>query len=232
MLANLISKPLSQLTLGAQAHNRLNAMMIDDIVKAMAAHDWTCHVCGTRLQGMMEVDHLKGHRASSRDALRPICQFCHDREHLLWAASRKRLALIHAPDLSYDELSQLAWAMVGHTGREGFSLDRKKILRDLSARREDAQDAIGHGNLEAAMEAIFTLRDSRGDAAAQDILEGIDAQLKLAPSVIFEEAPRIQTWEQGGFKPVQDGWRDTVIPEGFAGYEALRAAGTSLKARL
>ncbi|MFG6573566.1 HNH endonuclease signature motif containing protein [Sulfitobacter sp. 1A13353] len=232
MFTSLIQSPLTSLTLSAKAHNMLNATMIDEIVQTMRTHDWNCNTCGTRMPEMMEVDHLKGHKPAGKDALAPICQFCHDRKHLLWAASRKRVTLIHAPDLSYEELSQISWAMVTHKEREGFTIDAKKLQRDLSSRQEDAFDAIGHTNLEAIFEAIYALRDAKGEEAVLARLTEMDAHIKIAPAAIFMDQPVIEGWARGGFRAVEEGWQERVIPEKFPSYAALRSAGDALKARL
>jgi hypothetical protein len=232
MFASLITKPVSRLTLGAQAHNRLNAALIDEVSAAFQQQNWTCHICGTCLPEMMEADHTKGHKVSVKDGIKPICQFCHDRDHLLWAASRKRITLIHAPDLDHVEISQLSWAICTHVGREGFGFDQMKIMRDLDARREDAYDALGHNNLEAIYETIFAYQDARGEDAAREMVEEIDKHLRLAPAVLFETAPKIETWMRGGFRSVGEDWRERAVPKTFPGYGALKSAGDALKAKL
>lgn len=232
MFSNLFQMHLTTLTLSAQAHNKLNATMIDEIVSAMQAHDWTCNVCGVRLPQMMEVDHLKGHNPSAKDALAPICQFCHDRKHMLWAASRKRLSLIHAPDLTYEEISQISWALMSNKGQQGFDIDEKKLQRDLASRQEDAFDAIGHNNLEAIFEAAYSLLDAKGEEVALERMQAMDAHIKLAPAALFMENPVIDGWSPGGFRTVSADWGEKVTPANFPGYAALRSAGGSLKARL
>ncbi|CAN0557160.1 unnamed protein product, partial [Laminaria digitata] len=81
MFSSLADTGLSILTLSAQQHNILNALMIDDIVEMMTREEWTCHRCGVHLPQMMEVDHLKGHALSGTSGIMPICQFCHDLKH-------------------------------------------------------------------------------------------------------------------------------------------------------
>ena len=232
MFSTLTARSLSYLALGAQAHNRLNTALIDDIVAMMARCDWTCAICGIRIEGLMEVHHAGGHSLDGRGGMRPICQFCHDRDHLVWAAARKRVTLIHAPDLSHEDISRLAWARVLHEGREGFALDARRVARDLTARREDAFDALGHDNLEAAIEALYAYRDARGGDAAAEIGRTIDAHIRVAPTALLSEEPGLETWRRGGFRPLEEGWRDRAIPTGFPDYATLAAAGASLRARL
>lgn len=232
MLSSLINTPLTIMTLGAQAHSTLNSTMIDDISTMMEREDWTCHCCGTKLPGMMEVDHTKGHKVSQKDGILPICRVCHDRKHLLWSASRKRLSLIHAPDLTYEEISQLTWAMLAHEGRDGFGFDRKMMARDINARQEDAFDAIGHSNIEAIFESILTMADSIGSKAALERLQEIDKHIKIAPTLLTDEKVEISIWSEGGFKAVGPDWKENAVLPDFVGYGALKNAGDALKAKL
>jgi hypothetical protein len=232
MFSSLLSTPLTLMTLTAQAHSVLNSAMMDEVVKCMNDNDWTCHKCSVKVHGMMEIDHLKGHKVSGKNGIMPICQFCHDRQHLLWAAARKRLTIMHAPDLDYLEISQLTWSLVGHHGRDGFSIDRNKLSRDLSARREDAFEAMGHDNIEAIFEAIFTMSDRLGEEEIKERLVEFDKHIKIVPSALLDEDTEIKSWSVGGFRPAGEEWRDNAIPNKFAGYEALRKAGDTLKSRI
>ena len=60
----------------------------------------------------------------------------------------------------------------------------------------------------------------------------MDAHIKIAPAAILMEEPVIEGWSRGGFRAVEKGWEERVIPEKFPGYAALRSAGDALKARL
>lgn len=232
MLTSLLDTQLNLMTLGAQAHNALNSAMIDEIAIMMKSSKWTCHKCQTQLPGMMEVDHLKGHKVSSKDAIAPICQVCHDREHLLWAGSRKRITLIHAPDLTYPEISQLTWSIISNQGMDGFDIDRTRVTRTLKSRQEDAFDALGHNNLEAIFEGILTMVDIQGEESVRKLLSEIDSHIKIAPSILLDEEAEIQIWSSGGFRPPSEGWQKNATSGRSTGYEALRNAGEALKSRL
>lgn len=232
MLSEMLDTSLTILTLNALSHNTLNTRMIDDVVVCMAKNDWTCHVCGVKLYGMMEVDHLKGHNLAGKAAIAPICQFCHDRKHMLWAASRGKFRLMHAPDLTYEDISHLTWAKVSHTGQEGFSFDAKKMGRDLNARCSDASDMIGHDNVEAVLEALFALHDKVGYDEAKKKAAIIDTHIKLVPVALTQENAVIQSWSDGGFRPASDMWKNNAVSKNFPGYAALQKSGDFLKSKL
>jgi hypothetical protein len=232
MLASLLTTPLTIMTLGAQDHSILNAAMIDDINVMMERHKWTCHICDIQMPGMMEVDHTKGHKLSAKEGIKPICQCCHDRKHLLWAASRKRITLMHAPDVSYPEISQLTWSLVTHKDQEGFNIDHRKITRDLNSRREDAFEVIGHENIEAVFEAILTVADTVDEKSMLAKLSEMDAHIKIVPSILMEEEPEIKVWSTGGFREPEENWRDAVIASRSVGYDDLRKAGDAMRSKL
>lgn len=231
MFTSLTQTSLSVLTLSAQQHSILNAVMIDEIVTMMTREKWTCHCCGVKLPYMMEVDHLKGHSPSGKHAIMPICQFCHDRKHPIWAASRNRLAVVHAPDFTQEELTQLCWVMLLHAGDASMSFDMKKLKRELAARREDAVDALGHDNMEATLEAMQSYMDSKGVDEMIPVLQEIDTQIKVVPNLIFEDDPKIFSWSNGGFMEIDKSWREHAKPD-LPDPDTIRSAGEALKLKL
>lgn len=232
MFTSLAHTGLSLLTLSAQQHNTLNALMIDEIIEMMEREKWTCHSCGVHLPQMMEVDHLKGHGLSGKSGIMPICQFCHDRKHLIWAASRDRISVVHAPDYSQAEITQLCWMLLLHSEDEDISFDMKKLRREMNSRREDAVDALGSGNMESVIEGIQALMDSRGKENVVPTLEEIDEQIKIVPSLIFEESPKLKTWANGGFVEIDPSWRAHAKPDNLPAADVIRRAGESLMSQL
>ena len=227
MFRYLLETPLELLTLGARAHAALNAEMMEDIAAAMERDAWICRQCGVCLPEMMEVDPLGGHRVSGRKRIAPICRFCHDRLHLLWSASRGRLVPIHAPDLSHEQVSQIAWVILVHAGRNG--IDHGRLIYDLDARRKQAQVALGHGNLEAILEAVLAMADSRGREAANASADGLDRQIRLAPAALFGDPTDMQAWTRGGYRPVSGEWREAASPDSFPGYDVFARVGKALR---
>lgn len=232
MFTSLINTPLPIMTLSAKDHSILNAGMIDEVFKMMENAKWTCHVCLVQIPHMMEVDHLKGHKLSGKHGIKPICQVCHDLKHLLWAASRQRITIMHAPDLSYPEISQLAWSLVVHKGQSDFHIDHRKILRDLTSRKEDAVDAIGHDNMEGIFEAILTVSDTMDRKSIETKLAEFDHHIKIVPTLFMSEMPDIQVWSAGGFHAPDEKWRDLAAGSNSVGYKALRRAGEAMRSKL
>ena len=231
MFDTLIRMPMRVAALGARDHALLNRRCMPRISAAMAEGDWTCHVCEIRLPGFMEIDHLDGHRPSDT-RLAPICQFCHDRKHPLWAASRGRITLIHAPDFTHEQLSRLAWTILLHRGQKGAGFDRKRLLRDLEARREDALDAIGHTNLEALLEVLLSMGDILPAARMAKLTAELDADIRVVPAALFSEEPDLRAWSGQGLMPVAEGWAAEARPANFPDYAMLAKIGRSLTARL
>lgn len=231
MFEQIVTTSIRHLCLGARDHAILNDRMRSDVAQALVRGDWTCHVCGIHLPMVLEVDHVSGHSTTCKD-LRPICQFCHDREHILWAASRGRIVLIQAPDLTLPDISRLSWSLCTHLDREGFSIDRKRLLRDLNGRREDAAEAVGHGNIEAVLEAVTALCRKKGREEILPWIRQMDATLKPVPAILFETDIRIQAWTRGGFRTIDPKWGDAVIPDTFPGYRAISKAGEALRSKL
>lgn len=227
MFRYLLETPLELLTLGARAHAALNAVMMAEIAEAMARDAWICRQCGVCLPDMMEVDHLGGHRISGRDRIAPICRFCHDRKHLLWAASRGRLVPINAPDLSHEDISHIAWVILAHAGRYG--VDHGRLIYDLDVRRKQARIALGHGNVEAIFEAVLAMSDSRGREASIERADELDGVIRLAPAVLFGDPTDMQVWTRGGFRQASGDWREAATPDSFPGYDVFARVGKALR---
>ena len=233
MFTSILDTSLKIMTLGAADHNILNTMMLDEISAMMKRENWTCHVCKTRLYGMMEVDHLNGHAPSGKNAIAPICMICHHLKHPLWAASRGRMRVIHAPDLDYPEISRWTWSLLVHNGCPGFDINHRGLARDFNARREDARDAMGHDNPESIFEAILTLaKDEKNIKKLRAKLEERDRHMRIIPAVLLDENAGIDIWTKGGFQSPSEHWKDPVLKGGTTDYEALKRAGTALLARL
>ena len=232
MLVNLLDMPVSLLTLNALSHNKLNTMMLDEIAAVMQREKWTCHICNTRLKNMMEIDHLKGHAVSGKNAIAPICQICHAQKHLLWAASRGRITIVHAPELNYSEISQLSWALILHDGQPGFNIDRRRLVRDLSARHEDALDAIGHDNIEAFFEMILHMAKKQDKKTVRARLVELDRHLRIVPVLLTDENADIQIWSEGGFKAPSPEWKTNALQGQPVNYDALKRAGSALADRI
>lgn len=228
MLSALLSDSLPLLTLSARDHARLNAAMTDSIRDVMLAEDWTCHVCATRLPEMMEVDHVGGHTLAGAGSLLPICQFCHDRAHPLWAAARGRLVPVLAPDYAPEDLSALSWMTLLHECHTDSGKLRTSMSKDWKARHDQAADMLGHHSAEAVFEAVLALRDKREKDELADRLKTIDAHIRFAPVVLLHPGQTPLAWTRSGFFPPAKDWAELSVPEPDVPYARLRQAGDAL----
>lgn len=189
------------LNLGARDHALINATMTAEIAIALKSGDWTCHVCGVRLEGLMEIDHLKGHRRSAAAELAPICQFCHDLRHPMWAMARKRAFPVYAPDLAQRDLSRMAWSLLGEMTREEGGAVFESLLGAISERESAAFDLLQGENMESALEAILVIRDREGAEKASQVATTLDEGLRYLPVCVRDGEP-LTRWTPEGFREV------------------------------
>lgn len=189
------------LTLSARDHALINGSMSAEIVTCFRSWGWVCHLCGVRLDGLMEVDHLKGHRASKAEEIAPICQFCHDLKHPMWAFARKRAFPIYAPDLDQIALTRLCWALLSEMTRPDAGEGFEEIAGALSERESAAFELLDGDNMESALEAILVIRDRNGPEAARKVAAELDAQLRYVPSCVRDGEP-VRRWTPEGFRDV------------------------------
>ncbi len=204
MFGLILSGGLRHLTLSARDHALINGTMGQEIVTCFKTRDWTCHLCGVKLKGLMEVDHLKGHQRCSAAEIAPICQFCHDLRHPIWSVSRKRLFPILAPDLDQRALTRLSWALLSEMTRPGGRDSFEEIAGALSERESAAFELLDGDNMESALEAILVIRDRNGAEAARKLAADLDAQLRYVPSCVRDGEP-LRRWTPEGFREVPIG---------------------------
>lgn len=191
-----------QLTLSGRDHALINASMADAIVECFRDHDWTCHVCGVRLEGLMEVDHLKGHRPCEAASVAPICQFCHDLKHPMWAMSRKRAFPVYAPDISQRDLTRFAWTLLAEMTRTNGEEMFEGLIDAIAERESAAFEMLDGENMESALEAILVLRDRAGADLATKAGRELDSHIRFLPSCVRDGEPLLR-WTPAGFRPVQ-----------------------------
>ncbi len=148
------------------------------IAAAMREADWTCHLCGICLPEMMEFD--GGHGG---EAVRPVCQFCHNIDHPVWAAGRGRMAPVWAPDMDCAEISRLSWVLLAlgqiFPERFGGELDPGEDVRApvelTDGRRETLERAARSASrLREALENRRQLFEHRfGATTAEAFLETV-----------------------------------------------------------
>lgn len=199
MFQEILNAPLRILTLGARQHALINRSMMKEIRAAFEAGDWTCHVCGVRIPGLMEVDHIKGHNLSGKAALAPICQFCHDLKHPLWAASRGRFVPVAAPGFDQASITRFSWTLLSEGLRKDSFLDVDDVREALDEREDAAWEILGGDNIESAFEALYTIRDRRGEDKAQKVARALDASLRFVPSDV-KDLSSPSRWTREGFR--------------------------------
>lgn len=224
-LAELLKASIPILNLGSRSHLALAAGQEQIFGEVFERDNHTCRECGIRIPGMMEIDHLDGHRRSPAASLATICQFCHNLKHPIWASARKRLIPIHAPDLSQQDIHRLAWTLVAYRNQPDAMIDAAQISDDARQRHdrlarafrcqvEQSDDDIGQPesflSAEALCEAIFSFHDHVGEARALAVLERLDGIVRFWPSDLSWEREDVPTagllshFDLGGFSLISE----------------------------
>lgn len=206
MLSTLAAAPVSLLSLGVRQHGVLLNGQGKEVQACLERADWTCHICGIRIPEMMEIDHTAGHSPKAVNGYRPICQFCHNLKHPLWAAARGRIIPIIAPGLGQIDLHRLAWTMLAQRGAKNAAVDVTGALEDIEYRRQLFVEIYGAEKIEAFLEAILDLPRVVGRDRAAKVVMAIDEQVRFWPAELTDganglaPAARLSTWRSGGFR--------------------------------
>lgn len=236
MLSQIVTIPLSILTLGSRAH----AILLADAAKACAEvferDKETCHICGTRIPGFMDVDHIQGHKPCTSKDMRCICPFCHDLRHPLWAASHRRIIPIYAPDLSQADITRLAWTLIGLRGIDGAAAQVSRILEDVKKRATRLAEILVCSEAEPLFEAAFTAREVMGEKKSSEVLLGIDQYLRFFPAELLRESKDpissgLSSWRLGGFLRLEEGVADAARGGKTIDIPRLEAAAASVTSK-
>lgn len=212
MLEQIARSRLKTLTLGVRDHAALLGQESETCEKIFRAADHTCHVCGVQTFTGLEIDHGSRHvplKNKSISGLKPICQFCHNLKHPLWAASRGRLVAIYAPDISQVDLQRLSWAMIAW--REAYPDHFETLQSDLLSRRDRFSEMMECESVEALFEASLAVIDTLGPESGMASLRSVDQVLRFIPFEVtididsigdlrIDQASRLSTWTIGGFR--------------------------------
>ena len=222
--------------LGAWQHELILRADMEKIPDVMRKHDWTCCKCGVRIPGYMQVHHTGRHVSGNVSALRPICIFCHDMEHPLWAANRKRIVPIDAPDISQARISMLAWAVLSLTGGKlpheaDISLDEGvvRVSDSLMERRETLAAMTGGKDADVMLQGYLSVDSTLPkDAPSRKVFDKVVSRIRFAPSFLFAgfafEAFRV--WGPGGFRPAPP---EGVLPDLSSEIQILTEIGKKVK---
>lgn len=205
MLSRILDADPMNLAFSARDHARIISAHHKLAADALKRDNWTCHLCKTRIPEFMEVDHGDSHVEGCK-SLKAICQFCHNLEHPIWAASRGRIIFIHAPEFSQAQLNRLAWAMLSRRESPDFPWDGSRFTKAIEERQKLMEGVIQSGTVEGFLEAVFSLDRRLGREMAKNTLLKIDQAIRFWPSELtagyadLPAAARISTWTVGGFR--------------------------------
>ena len=165
MLDELLRMPADLASLGARMHSILAREQGGDMKECFRRDDWTCHRCGFRFAGFMEIDHTVSHDARKTGGLRTICQFCHNLRHPVWSDLRGRLRMIWAPSLPQESLNRMAWlTMLASEDSRGNCIDHeladaaREIVAATRRRESIVASILGTSHPGGLFEAMFAVR--------------------------------------------------------------------------
>lgn len=232
MLSDMLKSSIVTMNLRLVDHAALLAPQVDTCRAVQAREKERCHVCGFRVPGFMEIDHLNGHRMSKAKDLSCICQFCHNLKHPLWAGARKRIIPIYAPDMSQEDLHRLAWVMLAwrDLADDDTPVEISGVISDIEDRRDRMTKLLGCRDAESLFEAVLGLPDLVGKKEAAATAMRVDQYLRFWPAELtadYEQMPksaRLSTWDIGGFKVVADQAAQAIREDAKPNFDKIRAA--------
>ena len=202
----LLRQPQTELMINAYQHALLNAAMPNRVRSVLRRGNWTCNVCGVRLPGLMEIDHLDEHGPGPTGRIgriAPICQFCHDLKHPLWAATRHRLVPVVIPRMDQRTLTRLCWIMISRSLNDPKSPQRlRPIARDFVRRRIRAGRMLSTLHMVHAFQALITISELEGAECAGATARRLDACVRLLPAAVIDLSA-LCAWTGAGFVPVR-----------------------------
>lgn len=210
---SFLERPLTVLKMGLRQHEAVLAPVGKLILPMMKKYDWTCHRCGVRVPGYMQVDHIKGHGNPDPDSLRPICPFCHDQDHIIWAAARKRVIPVIAPDLTNEQISRITWALFSLRSRleeEDVAEAVNNMVSAFRKRHNDFVERYGSEDADSAIEAVFRFLElqeregEREERMKRDIVTRFNSDVRFVPRGLIEDdqedpSMTVSFWGIGGF---------------------------------
>ena len=198
----VMRQPRADMLIGAHEHAVLISEMPNTVRWMLRSRKWTCNVCGVRLPGLMEVDHFDAHETNPENPRAPICQFCHDLKHPLWAATRHRLVPVYMTAMGQTTFTRLCWVMISRALHEEQGAERlRPIIEALMHRRMQAGRMLRTLNMTEAFEALFGVADRDGYWNAGMLGQRIDTLVLMMPAAVLDISKLCQ-WTGVGFEPV------------------------------
>jgi len=235
MLSDMLKSSIVTMNLRVVDHAALLVPQAVECSEVQSRDQDRCHVCGFRVPGMMEVDHLAGHRKSTPKDMACICQFCHNLKHPLWAGARKRIVPIYAPDMTQEDLHRLAWVILAwRSVPDDAPVDVAAVLFDIENRRDRIADLLGCKDAESLFEASLGLPELVGDKEAAATLLRVDQYLRFWPAELthgYEALPkgsRLSTWGLGGFRIVAEEAAKAIRKDTAPDFDKIRSAAQAV----
>lgn len=229
MLTEMLDAGLATLSLGPRAHSQILSKSPVDIAALMKKADWTCHVCGIRIPGFMEIDHLSGHTPSADGkTMRCICQFCHNLRHPVKAAQHGRFIPLHAPDIPQEDLNRLAWIILAYAKDD---IDADAVMSAISDRMDVFYTLTGCDAADSLIEGVFSFERILGRQRAQTALGSLDGLTRFWPSAVLpgdEREQGLMAWGVGGFIDVGAGLNEAMKTSMKPNFEKLAEIATRL----
>lgn len=215
---NFLSIDSTVSRMGAFDHEKILRPVASRLAGVFKAHDWTCCDCGTRLEGCMQIHHSRGHgRVDDVASLRPICVFCHDVRHPVWAANRKRIVPIDAPGLDQAALNRFFWSMIAlERQREADEISDQnqaeavQELRDsLKNRRNSVRVNLETAEGDSLIEAVrifFERQKASGNPRMAEEADRVQRivvdRVRWAPATLFDDVAgnSLASWGIGGYR--------------------------------
>ena len=199
----LLQRPRTELLIGASRHAEFNAAMPNRVRWTLRRSNWTCNHCGAHLPNLMEIDHFDEHGPGPGGRIAPICQFCHDLKHPLWAAARHRLVPVALPEMDQTTFTRLCWIMLSRSFHDEQGAEPlRPVIRTLAHRRLMAKSTLGTLNMTEAFEALLAVADREGATRASAVAGRLDACVRMMPGAILDPSA-LCAWTGGGFEPVR-----------------------------
>ena len=234
MLSDMLKSSIVTMNLRVIDHAALLVPQAAECSEVQARDQDRCHVCGFRVPGMMEIDHLSGHRKS---ASKDMACICHNLKHPLWSGARKRIVPIYAPDMTQEDLHRLAWVILAwREAPEAAPVDVTAVLSDIENRRDQIADLIGCKDAESLFEASLGLPELVGEKEASATLLRVDQYLRFWPSELthsYETLPRgarLSTWGIGGFRVMADEAAAVIRKDTSPDFDKIRSAAEAASA--
>ena len=197
-------QPRKLLSLGACHHYALNAAMPDRVRDALRSASWTCHVCGAYLPGFLEIDHFDNHEPGSHGPIAPICQFCHDLKHPLWAVARDRMVpVMISPEISQSTLTRLCWLIISYSLHwPDTERHMQNLIRKLRCREPAYDGVIDTCHIADLFESLLGVVDFDGVEDAEEMAQFLDAKIRFLPSAVIDISV-LRTFSVRGYVPVR-----------------------------